>query len=134
MSATNSGPRHQRRIVRPGVRQSSNNKREQSWLFKLAKEKLESDKFGQISSKVPEADTLAASAPGSGFLGSALGGLASSLSGGKSDFSNLAGLVGGFSKLGLDADMLGKFVPIILSFVKDKGGDVVQNILSKALK
>ena len=66
-------------------------------LFKLAKEKLESDEFGQISSKVPEADALAASAPGSGFLGSALGGLASSLSGGKSDLSNLAGLVGGFS-------------------------------------
>jgi len=103
-------------------------------LFKMAKEKLGSGDFGQIAAHVPEAERLADSAPDSGMLGSALGGLASSLSGGKSDLGNLAGLVGGFTKLGLDADMLGKFVPIVLSFVKGKGGDGVQNILSKVLK
>ncbi len=103
-------------------------------LFNLAKEKLGSGEFGQITAHLPEADHLADSAPGSGMLGSALSGLASSLSGGKSDLGDLAGLVGGFAKLGLDADMLGKFVPIVLSFVKGKGGDAVHNILSKVLK
>ncbi len=103
-------------------------------LFKMAKEKLGSGEFEQITASVPEADSLADAAPGSGLLGSALGGLASSLSGGDSNLGNLAGLVGGFTKLGLDADMLGKFVPIVLSFVKGKGGDVAQNILSKVLK
>jgi len=103
-------------------------------LFKMAKEKLGSEEFEQVADHVPEAGNLADTAPGSGLLGSTLGGLASSLSGGKSDLGGLAGLVGGFTKLGLDADMLSKFVPIVLSFVKGKGGDAVGNILSKVLK
>jgi len=47
---------------------------------------------------------------------------------------NLASLAGGFSKLGLDSGMIGKFIPIILSFAQSKGGDVVKKLLEKALK
>jgi hypothetical protein len=46
----------------------------------------------------------------------------------------LTSLAGGFSKLGLDAGMIGKFVPIILSFVQSKGGNAVKGILEKVLK
>lgn len=46
----------------------------------------------------------------------------------------LANLAGGFSKLGLDSGMIGKFVPIILSFVQSKGGDAIKGILEKVLK
>lgn len=102
--------------------------------FKMAKDKLGSGEFEQITASVPEAESLADAAPGSGLIGSALGGLASSLSSGDANLGNLAGLVSGFTKLGLDADMLGKFVPIILSFVKGKGGDTVQHLLSKVLR
>jgi hypothetical protein len=45
----------------------------------------------------------------------------------------IAGLAGGFSKLGLDAGMVTKFVPVILSFVQSKGGDGVKSILKKVL-
>ena len=103
-------------------------------LFKMAKDKLGSGEFEQITASVPEADSLADAAPGSGLFESALGGLASGLSSGESNLGDLAGLVGGFTKLGLEPDMLGNFVPIVLSFVKGKGGDAVQNILSKALR
>jgi hypothetical protein len=48
--------------------------------------------------------------------------------------SGLAGLAGGFSKLGLDSGMIGKFLPIILSFVQSKGGGGVKTILEKVLK
>jgi hypothetical protein len=30
--------------------------------------------------------------------------------------------------------MIGKFIPIILSFAQSKGGDVVKSLLQKALK
>jgi hypothetical protein len=47
---------------------------------------------------------------------------------------NLANLVSGFSKLGLSSDMIGKFVPVVLSFVQNQGGDGVRSLLEKALK
>jgi hypothetical protein len=103
-------------------------------LFKMAREKLGVGEYEQVSAHLPEVDALADRASESGFLGSTLGGLAASLSGGKSNAGHLAGLVGAFAEQGLDADMLGKFVPIILSFVKNKEGAVARDILSKVLK
>jgi hypothetical protein len=46
----------------------------------------------------------------------------------------LAGLVGNFSQLGLDADMVGKFVPVLLDFAQGAGGDTVMNLLQGVLK
>jgi hypothetical protein len=85
-------------------------------LFKLAKEKLGGGDFGKVAAAVPGIDSLIGAAPTGGILG------------------GLASLAGGFSKLGLDAGMIGKFVPIILSFVQSKGGDAVKGILEKVLK
>jgi hypothetical protein len=97
-------------------------------LFKQAKEKLSGDDFSRVSAVVPGIASLIGAAPsaGGGFLGKLFGG------GGKA--SGIAGLAGGFSKLGLDGSMIGKFIPIILSFVQSKGGDGVKSILEKVLK
>ncbi len=102
-------------------------------LFKLAKDKMSSDEFSQVAAHVPGLENLVESAPDSGMLGSALGGLASSLSGGESGLGGLAGLVGGFSKLGLDSDMIGKFVPVIMNYLKDEGGEALSGIIANAL-
>lgn len=101
-------------------------------IFDLAKEKLGGD-FSQISSAIPEVEGLIDRAPdtGGGLMG-AIGGLASSL--GADSLGNLASLAGGFSKLDLDADMISKFVPVILEFVKGKAGDGVMGLLSNVLK
>jgi len=56
------------------------------------------------------------------------------LGGGAGQLGNLASLAGGFSKLGLDSGMIGKFLPIILSFVGDKGSTPIRYILEKVLK
>jgi hypothetical protein len=95
-------------------------------LFKLAKEKLSGGDFGKVSAAVPGIDKLIGAAPSAGVLG----GLGKMFGG----VGGLASLAGGFSKLGLDAGMIGKFVPIILSFVQSKGGDAVKGILEKVLK
>lgn len=103
-------------------------------LFKLAKEKL-GGQFGEVEAAVPGVSDLIGKAPsgGGGAMG-ALGGLLSAVGVGGSQLGNLASLAGGFSKLGLDAGMVGKFVPIILQFVQSKGGEKVKSLLASALK
>ena len=102
-------------------------------IFNLAKEKLGGD-FSQITNEIPEVTNLMSKAPsaGGGGLMGALGGLASSLGGDK--LGNLASLASGFSKLDLDAGMIGKFIPIVLEFVKGKAGSGAMDLLSKVLK
>jgi hypothetical protein len=68
----------------------------------------------------------------------ALGGVASSLgAGGLGDklggLGNLANLASGFSQLGLSSDMVGKFVPVVLSFVQNQGGDSMKGLLEKVM-
>ena len=107
-------------------------------LFNLAKEKLGGGEFQQLTKAVPGIGDLLKAAPESGGgLMEALGGAASAFGGlgGKMEsLGNLAQLAGGFSHLGLGADMVGKFIPIVLSFVQNQGGDAVKGLLEKALK
>ena len=97
-------------------------------IFKQAKEKLSAGDYSKVAAAVPGIDSLIGAAPADG--GGMLGGIGKMLGGG----GGLASLAGGFSKLGLSADMVGKFVPVILSFVQSKGGDQVKGILEKVLK
>jgi hypothetical protein len=106
-------------------------------LFKQAQEQLGGGDFAKVSATVPGIEGLIGSAPAGGAGISGLGGLgqmASGLGGAMGGLGSLANLAGGFSKLGLNSSMLGKFIPIILSFVQGKGGDGVKSILEKALK
>lgn len=114
-------------------------------LFNLAKDKLGAGDFQQLTDKIPGISDLLGSAPapsatasaGGGIMG-ALGGVAASLgAGGLGDklggLGNLATLASGFSQLGLSSDMLGKFVPVVLSFVQNQSGDGVKGLLEKVL-
>jgi len=104
-------------------------------LFQQAKNKLRSEDFAKVSAAVPGIDSLISAAPtiGGGALGG-LGKMMSGLGGAGGGLGSLASLAGGFSKLGLDKGMIGKFIPIILSFVQGKGGDAAKGVLEKALK
>ncbi len=105
-------------------------------LFKLAKDKLPAADFAKVTSAVPSVNGLISAAPaegGGGMLGG-LGKLAGGLGGAGGSLGTLAAAAGGFSKLGMNAGMVGKFVPIILEFVKSKGGEGVMAILQKVMK
>ena len=103
-------------------------------LFQLAQSKLSGVDFGKISGAIPGISDMISAAPkDTGVLGG-LGKLASGFGGGAAQLGSLAGIAGGFSKLGLDSGMIGKFIPIILSFAQSKGGDVVKTLLEKAFK
>ncbi len=100
-------------------------------IFGLVKEKLGDGDFGKIAEAVPGMDELLESAPsGGGGLGGMAAGLASKFGG---DAGNLGSLVGAFNNLDLDAGMVGKFVPVILSYVQSKGGDTIKSLLAGVL-
>lgn len=103
-------------------------------LFKMAKENLGAEEFSQVAGAVPDVENLISSAPEAGGISGALGGLASSLGGGAGQLGNLASLASGFKNLNLDSGMVGKFIPVVMSFVQSKGGDTVKNILEKVLR
>lgn len=103
-------------------------------IFSLAKEKLGDGDFSKVAEAIPGMDDLLGAAPESGGLAGMVGDLASKLGGGAGKLGSLASLAGGFKGLGLDSGMVGKFIPIILSFVQSKGGDSIKSILAGVLK
>lgn len=103
-------------------------------IFKMAQEKLAGGDFAQLTSAIPGIDNLIGEAPAAGGgLAGALGGLAGAMGGG-GQLANMAALAGGFGQLGLNPGMAGQFIPIILSFVQNQGGDQVKELLAGVLK
>lgn len=103
-------------------------------IFKLAQDKLPAGNFSKVSGAVPGINDLMKAVPEAGGLLGGLGKLASGLGGDAGKLGSLASLAAGFSKLGLDSGMIAKFLPIILSFVGNKGDTPIHSILEKALK
>lgn len=103
-------------------------------LLKMAKEKLDSGEFSQIAGAIPGVDSLISAAPEAGGAAGGIGGLLSSLGGGAAKLGGLASLAGGFKNLNLGSDMVGKFIPVVIDFVRSKGGDGVSKILESVLK
>lgn len=112
-------------------------------MFNLAKDKSGSGDFQQLTDAIPGIQDLLGATPKSeaasvsGGLMGALGSVASSFGGGlggkMEGLGDLAKLAGGFSQLGLSSDMVGKFVPVVLSFVQNQGGDAMRSMLEKVL-
>jgi hypothetical protein len=102
-------------------------------LFKLAQDKLGGD-FAKVSDAMPGVLDLVKSAPAQGGASKLLGGLMGAVGGEGKGLADLASLAGGFSKLKLDADMIGKFVPVVLGFVKSKAGADVLALVTKVLQ
>lgn len=103
-------------------------------LFKMVQGKLGGD-FSKVSQALPAVTDLIQAAPAEGGASKLLGGLASAMGGGKAaGLTSLAALAGGFSKLNLDPGMIGKFVPVVLSFIQGKAGKDVLGLVASSLK
>lgn len=102
-------------------------------IFKQAKSALGGGEFAKVAQAVPGVEGLINDAPKGGGAMGAIGGLASKFGGKAGAMGGMAALASGFSKLGLDRGMIGKFVPIVLSYVQGEGGDGARNVLEKAL-
>ena len=106
-------------------------------IFQLAKQQLGDSDFAQVANVIPGLDELLGAAPKeeTGMM-SAIGGLAGALGGGGTlgKLAGLASLAGGFDQLGLKPDMISQFLPIILSFVQNQGGDSIKDLLEGVLQ
>ena len=102
-------------------------------ILKLAKEKLGGD-FSQVSDAIPETDDMMKAAPESGAVGGILKSVTHVFGCSAEKFGEIAALSGGFSKLGLGKDMVGKFIPIVMNYAQSKGGDTVKNLMGKVLQ
>ncbi|MDD5312457.1 MAG: DUF2780 domain-containing protein [Dehalococcoidia bacterium] len=109
-------------------------------IFSAMKEKVQPDDFAKIAELVPGIGTLMKAAPaqdsGGGGMFDMVGKLASSLGGDSQlgKLGQLASLAGGFEKLGLDPSMVNKFLPLIMTFLQNKGGDEIGGLLKGLLK
>ena len=103
-------------------------------IFQLAKKNLGSADFSSIAKAVPGMDKMMGAAPKTEKKSSTLGGISSMMGGSSNKLQGLAGLAGSFKSLGMSGDMVGKFTPIILDYVKNKGGEGTMNLLKSALQ
>ena len=100
-------------------------------LFNLAKNNLSDSDYSQIASVVPGIEEMISSVPASGDSGSVAA--VASMLGGDSSTGNLASLVSSFGDLGMNSDMVGKFMPIILDYLQSEGGQTVMELMKGAL-
>lgn len=99
-------------------------------IFGLAKQNMPTSDFAQLGQAVPGIGSLIEAAPKT----SGLGGITSMLGSSSGSLGGLAALGESFGQLGMSADMVTKFVPIVLDYVKQKGGDGVMGMLQSALQ
>jgi Protein of unknown function VcgC/VcgE (DUF2780) len=102
-------------------------------IFNVAKQKLSADDFAQVAKAVPGIDNMMAAAPKSDGATGILGGASSLFGGSAPSVDKVANLSGSFSQLGMNAGMVNKFIPVILDYVKSKGGDQTMKILQSGL-
>ena len=102
--------------------------------FSYAKDKLGASDFAKVAEAVPGMAGFLGAAPKSEGASGALSGASSLLGKAKDSGAGIMSLAGQFAQLGLGGDMIGKFVPIVVSYVKSSGGDAVAGLLAGALK
>jgi len=103
-------------------------------IFQMAKQNLSIEDFSIVAKSVPGIDKMMDMVPKAGTSSSTLGNISSMMGGSSGSIKGLAGLSSSFTQLGMSGDMVGKFVPIILDYVKNKGGDHAMNLLKGALQ
>jgi hypothetical protein len=87
-----------------------------------------------VAKAVPGINKMMAAAPKSEGAAGMLGSASSLIGGSTSSVAGVASLAGSFSQLGMKAGMVNAFIPIILNYVKAKGGEPVMNTLQSALQ
>jgi len=102
-------------------------------IFQLAKQNLSVEDFSSIAKAVPGIDQMIGTAPKIEKSSGTLGGISSMMGSSSNKLGGMTGLTSSFDKLGLTGDMVGKFTPIILDYVKNKGGEHAMNLLKGAL-
>lgn len=99
-------------------------------IFQLAKQRMSEEAFGRLNQAVPGMDGLLAAAP---QQSTSLGGLAAGALGGNSTVGSAVSLISAFQQLDLSQGMVTQFTPIVVDYVKQRGGPELGNLLQLAI-
>lgn len=104
-------------------------------VFGLARQRMAPASFGQLARTVPGMNQYLAAAPRVPYgVPSGLAGTAGALLGNQGGtLGSLAVLAGAFQSLGLNYDMIGQLVPVLLQYVQTQGGAGTMGLLQSAL-
>lgn len=96
-------------------------------LFNYAKEGLSGEDFEKVSNSVPDMGGYLDAIP-------ALGGKSTGMLGTATQtLVGMPAVTAAFEKLGLSADMVGMFTPLLVNYVEKKGGKAVGGLLMNAI-
>ncbi len=99
-------------------------------LFQSAKQRMSPEQFQALKQSVPEVDQLMAAAP---QVDQTASGLSSLMGSAGSTVNQAASLIQGFKQLNLSSDMVSQFIPVVVNYVKEAGGNALANALQAAL-
>jgi len=102
-------------------------------LFQAAKSRMTDEAFQQVAQAVPGMDSLLTAAKPAGETSSLTQGLASLAGDQAGNVNTAASLINSFKELGLSGDMVSRFAPVMVDYVRQNGGEVAANLLSSAL-
>jgi hypothetical protein len=102
-------------------------------IFKLVKEHLSGADFGKLAAAIGGIEELIGRAPQAEGAAKLLGGFGSMFGGTAGSMAALGTVASAFKSLNLDSDMAAKFAPIILDFVRSKGGGAIADMLQEEL-
>lgn len=94
-------------------------------IFQVAQGNMNPQAFATLSKSIPGMDTMLGAAP-------AMSGL-SMMGNSNSTLGSAAALAASFQQLNLSPDMVGKFIPVVTSYVKKTSGQATANLLQSAL-
>ena len=101
-------------------------------VLKAARDKIGPAEFSRLMGPLEGIDSLISQAPAAGGMGRLFGGFAAALGAGNAGI--IAGVVTGFSQLGLSTDHAHKFLPVILNHFRAKIGDATVAKIEKTLR
>lgn len=95
--------------------------------FQLARRGMGEEEFSKVVTLVPEIGQMLASVPRFGGISESRNEVASSPEE-RLETQSLTEFVEGFLRLGMDCTVIGRFVPLILSYVRRTGGREINGL------
>lgn len=98
-------------------------------LFQTARQRMAPEQFKALEQSVPGVNQLMAAAPQTGQAS----GLSSLMGAAGGTMNQAANLIQGFRQLNLSPDMVNQFIPVVVNYVKETGGNALAGALQAAL-
>ncbi|MCK9608942.1 MAG: DUF2780 domain-containing protein [Methylomonas sp.] len=102
-------------------------------IFSLAQQRMNPGDFMQLSGSVPGMNQYLSAVPQPSSSSLLFGSAANLMGDQAGGLGNLAALAGSFQSLGMNTNLIGRFVPVVLQYVQGQSGPAAMSLLQSAL-